>query len=1284
MPAVLFACMLSAQSAIIYDEREPGNETPGLSNSQNETSQPGTNVGETPNSNNSKTKSYVCDSEFVDPRDGNSYPIVQIGLRCWMAKNLSYLPVVSPVNQGSMTDPNYYVYGYQGTSVSAAKGTDNYQNYGALYNWPASLTACPEGWHTPTQSEWVALTDKFGGATQAGGKLKNTTTSPSAHPRWASPNTGATNESGFSAFPGGLRTYYGTFDYIGSYGNFWSATGDSQEYSWYRHLGYNAVHVGQHIDFKSNGFSVRCLWNESLQGFLPTIQTIEITSITSTSAVSGGNITDDGGTPVTMRGVCWSTSQNPTIDNNDGMTEDGSGIGEFPSNLSDLIPETEYFIRAYATNSEGTAYGNELSFTTQSLSFVCDPEFVDARDGNVYPIVQIGNQCWMAKNLAYLPLVSPPSEGSYVDPLYYVYGYFEYSPDEAKTFQNYQTYGVLYNRAAASTACPQGWYLPSDNDWKILEGNMDSQYGVGNPFWDNTGWRGFDVGKNLKTTIGWYIDTGTDLAGFSALPAGYRNISGDFIGLTESSVWWTSSNNYSNTAWSRYLHGYYDQSYRYWDETSFGFSVRCLLTDSQANLPTVITTDVVNITGNSARCGGNVTDDGGDAVSSRGVVWNTFGDPTVDDNYGITYNGDGVGSFTSYLTYLDPETQYFVRAYATNSAGTAYGDQLSFETTSDSDDWTLPVLTLYYTSEAEIMVRTGDIDNLGFGWPEGFNPFSGEETPVHSFPFYPDPYDPDGTDRIMVISGYNYLSGGWTDGYTITTQRPDNIPQSIYLQFNTPSITIQSVVIQMFVDDFQRGVFGNNYFQVSIDNVRIPILETVINALDQTGPIGKMITVQIPESFIYLFEDGEVSLFIDDPINNVGDGFAIDFVRLLINPGDFQNTGTIYGFVRDSYNEPIEGATVTASGIVIGLTDAIGYYELQNVPAGLVYLSAEKDGYSPESALVDLIAGTAIEQEFTLNPFFTICEALDNCELTFQTGGTMPWVGQQIISFDLEDAAQSGAIEDNGFSWIETIVEGPGTLTFYWKVSSGENFDFLSFYIDDVPVDMMSGEVDWHYKEFGIPAGYHSLTWWYTKDGSASSGMDAGWLDQVTFTPAAVPAELNLSSQMIPPAPGGCFAASQLITVFDFTVLDGGSAILVVGPLGAIRLLEGTEVQSGGYFRAWVDVSENFCNQPEAMIAVKNEAVNEEAVIKTSNNTAEFFKVYPNPTSGILKFELQFSEPGENLLLEIFNALGKKVSSKELSYASQRQLDLSELPEGLYIIRVVHGSRIGSTRILKQ
>jgi len=191
---------------------------------------------------------------FTDSRDGNVYEIIIIGNQIWMAKNLAYLPSVSPPTSESGSSPLYYVYNYHGTNVADAKATSNYQTYGVLYNWSAALSACPPGWHLPSDAEWTTLTDYLGGEDVAGGKMKEAGTS-----HWTTPNTGATNSSGFTALPGGYRIYYGTIDYIGYDGYWWCSTQLNTFYAWGRHLYYSSSIVCRDFYQKENGFSVRCV-----------------------------------------------------------------------------------------------------------------------------------------------------------------------------------------------------------------------------------------------------------------------------------------------------------------------------------------------------------------------------------------------------------------------------------------------------------------------------------------------------------------------------------------------------------------------------------------------------------------------------------------------------------------------------------------------------------------------------------------------------------------------------------------------------------------------------------------------------------------------------------------------------------------------------------------------------------------------------------------------------------------------------------------------------------------
>ena len=109
---------------------------------------------------------------FTDSRDGKTYKWVKIGKQVWMAENLAYLPVVSTSAEGSLIDPYYYVYDYEGSDVATAKSNSAYSTYGALYNWPAAVEACPSGWHLPNENEWATLAESLGGTSVAGFEMK--------------------------------------------------------------------------------------------------------------------------------------------------------------------------------------------------------------------------------------------------------------------------------------------------------------------------------------------------------------------------------------------------------------------------------------------------------------------------------------------------------------------------------------------------------------------------------------------------------------------------------------------------------------------------------------------------------------------------------------------------------------------------------------------------------------------------------------------------------------------------------------------------------------------------------------------------------------------------------------------------------------------------------------------------------------------------------------------------------------------------------------------------------
>lgn len=271
--------------------------------------------------------------------------------------------------------------------------------------------------------------------------------------------------------------------------------------------------------------------------------------------------------------------------------------------------------------------------------------------------------------------------------------------------------------------------------------------------------------------------------------------------------------------------------------------------------------------------------------------------------------------------------------------------------------------------EAALLVRTGSIDNLGFGWPPHFTPFSGESTPAHPWPCQVRPGAAPGTDRIMLGSGVPVGPDGVAksplEGYSGCAKRPDDLPVPIVLQIGSLPANVHSIFLQVFVDDFQP-VPMHSRFQVTLNGTRIPTFEDTINQLDQTGPIGKLLTLQLLPEYWPIVKSGTVNLLFDDPTTGKADGYAVDFARILVNPKPWRYAVTISCNVIDAADQkPIARADVEAAGVT-ARTDASGHCALRNVPAGLVSVSANAVGYDGAVQLLDLPAGKLGTADFQL------------------------------------------------------------------------------------------------------------------------------------------------------------------------------------------------------------------------------------------------------------------------------------------------------------------------------
>ena len=418
---------------------------------------------------------------------------------------------------------------------------------------------------------------------------------------------------------------------------------------------------------------------------LPVLTTQEVREIGTTSAICGGEVTDDGGAEVTARGVCWSTSENPTIA--DFHTTDGSGTGSYTSNMTGLSVGTTYYVRAYATNSCGTSYGSQKSFTTSAQFNGHDFEDLGLPSGLKWATCNVG--------------ASSPSEyGNY-------YAWGEIEPKESYTQQNCLTWELIkgdisgnpgYDAARANLG--GAWRMPTIYEFEELVEECEWE-------WTNEGGNnGYKVTGPNGNSI--FLPAAGDCYGTSL------NYAGSY------GFYWSSTSK-GSICYAYDLNFLIDDYDTYWNDRSRGRSVRPVL----ANQIIVTTKEVTEVNATTAICGGEVMDDGGAEVTARGVCWSTSENPTIRDSH--TTDGSGTGSYTSNMTGLAENTIYYVRAYATNEKGTSYGEEKTFTTKDGIAEITTKEVTEIGTTSAicggEVMDDGGaEVTARGVCWSTSENP----------------------------------------------------------------------------------------------------------------------------------------------------------------------------------------------------------------------------------------------------------------------------------------------------------------------------------------------------------------------------------------------------------------------------------------------------------------------------------------------------------------------------------------------------------------------------------
>lgn len=478
---------------------------------------------------------------FAYDIDLNPYRTIKVGNKTWMADNLKTSRFrngerISNVESNSSWDS------YNSSAMCSYNNNPDFvEKYGYLYNLYAVEDArklAPAGWHVATDKEWAELITALGGSAVAGNKLKE-----QGNASWLGDNQSATNEIAFNALPAGARNVNDDFVDMGVQAIWWKRVLFSYPSSLPTIQG-NAASVSSTSSSVVSGVSVRCVAN-----YAPEFE-VSIPTPFENKVSTNLTILADGGETITERGLCWSTSPQPTYAD--------SKIVYTSNTVTTLVTATcplsltTYYIRPFVVNAMGVTYGEQFSFTTP------DSRVYDI-DGNAYNTVKIGTQTWMVEDLKTTRFRNG-------DPIPNVTDYASWPA--LTTAAHAKPSATLYNWYAVSDTrniAPQGWHVPTDAEWATLTAYVGSELlagaklkAVGTSVWNS-------MNTNAKNQYG-----------FTALPTGYINLNNQFLDADNVANWWCVSEYDSTKGIYRYIKSSSESVVSGAFNKASGMAVRCI------------------------------------------------------------------------------------------------------------------------------------------------------------------------------------------------------------------------------------------------------------------------------------------------------------------------------------------------------------------------------------------------------------------------------------------------------------------------------------------------------------------------------------------------------------------------------------------------------------------------------------------------------------------------------------------------------------------------------------